>query len=70
MPASSCRQQYAVRKTVGIVEASVKVTVGGIGTSVCPQVKTAEPRQPAACPKTASPTLQGIPVLDQHCLQR
>ena len=66
MSASSCRQLCAARKTVGMVEASAKVTVGGMGTSVCPQVRTAEPRQPAACPKTASPTLQRAPVVDEH----
>ena len=66
MAASSCRQLYAVRNTVGMVAASVKVTAGGLATSAWPLQSTAEPRQPAAWPNTASPTLQTAPSYSTH----
>ncbi len=58
MAASSCRQLYAVKKTVGMVAASVNETAGGLATRAWPLQITADPKQPAAWPNTASPTLQ------------
>ena len=52
---------------MGTVAACLKVTLGGMGTTVRASTSTAVPRQPVPWPKTASPTLHAHNPWHEKC---